>query len=61
MDRTLADMTPEQQLAHIRTQLEEWRGQLDKRIKFGDYLGDYARRDQTTRTRITAILDGVKQ
>lgn len=53
--------TPEQQLNQMRTQLEEWRGQLDKRIKFGDYLGDYVRRDQTTRTRITAILDGVKQ
>lgn len=51
--------TPEQQLATIRTQLEEWRDHLDRRIKFGDYLGDYAKRDQTTRNRINAILNGV--
>lgn len=53
--------TPEQQLETIRTQLEEWRGQLDKRIKFGDYLIGSNQHDIVTHTRITAILDGVKQ
>lgn len=53
--------TPEQQLATIRTQLEEWRDHLDRRIKFGDYLLHGTARDITTRNRINAILNGVKQ
>src|SRR5699024_9476758 len=58
-ERTMT--TPEQQLNLMRTQLEDWRDHLDHRRQLGHSLRHGTARDITTRNRIEAILNGVKQ